>query len=538
MIVAVSLAVVMLANGQEPSPAAAPTENAARPAPTDIFSIPPTVREPTEAETADIERLVGEAEAARDAERFDEAIGKAEELAAISVRTYGPRHPITASSRNIAGQVHYIRGDLDAAEAIFREGLEIRRAALGEAHPDVAESLNNLSSIAARRGRHEESLTLVRQAVDVWTAAYGEAHPDVLEGLKNLGWSLYDLGRYGEAEAAFRRADASARALYPDDPRAASAQTALGNALSSLGRFEEAEAAYRRAVAAFVRPGETPDVNAGLALNGLGNIRRLQGDHAEAADLFRRATEVMAAVLGPEHAFVGSTLTHTADELLRMGQTERAEGLLRRALVVREKANGVDHEETQMTRLRLAEALMAQDRPDEAEPLARRAVAGMESALGADHLETARARLVWAAALADTGAFAPALEQGRLSKAAVEARAADDPYRLDAEAQVADLTRRSGEAGSALALVEPVVPVAEARLGPTHPASLSYRLVLAESQIDMGRPAEARRSLTAGGLAGSPVSGGLLDSARRADSLRQASRLKVRAAWMQAAPSA
>lgn len=537
MIVAATLAVMMLTSSQEPPTAATAAEIAVRPEPADIFAIPPMVREPTPAEATDIERLVGEAERARDAERFDEAILKAEELAGISVRTYGPRHPITSSSRNIAGQVHYIRGDLDAAEVIFREGLEVRRAALGDAHPDVAESLNNLASIAARRGRHDESLSLVRQAVDVWIAAYGEAHPDVLEGLKNLGWSLYDLGRYGEAEAAFRRADSAAQALYAGDPRAASAQTALGNTLSSLGRFGEAETAYRTAVAAFVRPGEVPDVNAGLALNGLGNIRGLQGDHAEAADLFRRATEVMAAVLGPEHAFVGSTLTHAADELLRMGQTERAEGLLRRALTVREKANGVDHGETQLTRLRLAEALMAQNRPGEAEPLARRAVAGMESVLGADHLETARARLIWAEALADTGAFQPALEQGRLSRAAVDTRAADDPYRLDAEAQVADLTRRSGDAEAARALIEPIVPVAEARLGPTHPASLSYRLVLAESQIDLGRASEARRSLGEGGLAGDPVRTGLLDSARRAASLREASRLKVRAAWIQSAPS-
>lgn len=535
MIVAASLAVLMLASGQTPPPAVDPVETAARPEPVDIFSIPPMIREPTEAETADIERLVGEAEGARNAERFDEAIAKANELTVLLVATYGPRHPVTASGRNIAGQVYYIRGDLDAAETIFRDGLEVRRAALGDAHPDVAESLNNLASIASRRGRHEESLGLIRQAVDVWIAARGEADPDVLEGLKNLGWSLYDLGRYAEAETAFRRADAAARALYPGDPRSAAAQTALGNTLSSLGRFEEAETAYRTAVAAYVRPGEAPNINAGLALNGLGNVRGLRGAHVEAADLFRRATETMAAVLGPEHAFVGSTLTHTADELLQAGQAARAEGLLRRALAIREKANGIDHEETQMTRLRLAEALTAQGMSAEAEGLASRAVTGMETALGTAHLETARARLVWAEALAAEGRLSAAVKLAELTMAAMQARPADDPYRLDAQAQLASFLRRDGRPEQALALVEPLVSVADARLGASHPASLSYHMVLVETEIDLGRPSTAREILARGALAQDPVAGGFLNSARRAKEFRQANRLRVRAAWMQAA---
>ncbi len=36
-------------------------------------------------------------------------------------------------------------GDHAAAEPLFRQAAEIRRAALGEGHPDYATSLNNLA---------------------------------------------------------------------------------------------------------------------------------------------------------------------------------------------------------------------------------------------------------------------------------------------------------------------------------------------------------------------------------------------------------
>ena len=170
MIVGLGIAAALAFSAQDPKAAAAtaPTEQSDV-AYIDINDVPPAVREPTEEEYAEIERLVGRAEGARDAERFDEAIAAATELAALSAATFGPRHPITASCLNIIGQVKFDQGDMDGAESIFREGLAMRVEALGETHPDVAESLNNIAGVLSRRGQYAEALGFLQRAVDVWT---------------------------------------------------------------------------------------------------------------------------------------------------------------------------------------------------------------------------------------------------------------------------------------------------------------------------------------------------------------------------------
>jgi hypothetical protein len=43
--------------------------------------------------------------------------------------------------------LYWSTGDYARAEPLFRQALEILRAALGEAHPDYARSLNNLALV-------------------------------------------------------------------------------------------------------------------------------------------------------------------------------------------------------------------------------------------------------------------------------------------------------------------------------------------------------------------------------------------------------
>jgi len=53
------------------------------------------------------------------------------------------------------------------AEPLYRQALDIKRAALGNDHPDVAVTLNNLASLCAATSREGEALELMKQAQSI-----------------------------------------------------------------------------------------------------------------------------------------------------------------------------------------------------------------------------------------------------------------------------------------------------------------------------------------------------------------------------------
>jgi hypothetical protein len=60
---------------------------------------------------------------------------------------YSFRHPSTLISVSNLGALLQAKGDLAAAEPLYREALEVRRETLGDRHPDT------LTSIKESRGR-------------------------------------------------------------------------------------------------------------------------------------------------------------------------------------------------------------------------------------------------------------------------------------------------------------------------------------------------------------------------------------------------
>jgi len=132
-----------------------------------------------------------------------------------------------------AGAAAHGRGDLPAAERIYREVLR--------AHPDSFDALHLLGVAQAQQRRFEEAERLISRAL--------ARRPDHPGALSNLGNVLSELGRSEEAIRSLKRA----LALKPDSAEAA---YNLGNALNKAQRHEEAAAVYRELLQR--RPDLTP----------------------------------------------------------------------------------------------------------------------------------------------------------------------------------------------------------------------------------------------------------------------------------------
>ena len=61
--------------------------------------------------------------------------------------TLGNRHPKTLNSINNLGHLLKDKGDLAAAEPLYREALEVKLETLGRRHPSTLSSINNLGML-------------------------------------------------------------------------------------------------------------------------------------------------------------------------------------------------------------------------------------------------------------------------------------------------------------------------------------------------------------------------------------------------------
>lgn len=124
------------------------------------------------------------------------------------------------------GQRAFARGDLDRAEALFRE--HVKR------FPGSAEGWSNLAAVHARRGQYAEAVPLYERAL--------KANPKLVPVHFNLAVSLGQLKRYGEAAAHLHVFLKS----YPNEARA---RQLLGLCLMESGdprgALEELEKSYR-----------------------------------------------------------------------------------------------------------------------------------------------------------------------------------------------------------------------------------------------------------------------------------------------------
>jgi tetratricopeptide (TPR) repeat protein len=291
-----------------------------------------------------------------------------EEVLQARRRVLGERHPDVGYSLNNLGELYRSLGRYSAAEACFREALELlrggaaavaatvmsnlalvhdsvgdraealllhrrvlalRRRALGRHHPDLATTLRYLGDLYCIAGQLVRAERRLRQALRITAAASGEDHPDPAA-------LLGDAERYAEAEPLFRRAlEIDRAALVDAHPRVAVHLANVGETARATGRLDEAEAAFHEALARM--RGDPP--NAALARARLAWIAGACGDGDAAFALLRDAMEredrllheVFAAA--PEErrlAFLG-TLRLTLFHLLSLASVPGAPDAVRGA---------------------------------------------------------------------------------------------------------------------------------------------------------------------------------------------------------------
>jgi tetratricopeptide (TPR) repeat protein len=112
----------------------------------------------------------------------------------------GERHPETIWSKAELGWTLRECGDLEEAETIEREVLELRTEISGPRHLDTTNAMSNLANTLHNRGHLEEAEKMRREVLELRMEILGPRHPDTISAMNNLAVTLGDRGQLEEAE--------------------------------------------------------------------------------------------------------------------------------------------------------------------------------------------------------------------------------------------------------------------------------------------------------------------------------------------------
>jgi len=161
------------------------------------------------------------------------------------------RHPpqLSAEVHVNVGIMLRSLGDLPAAAAELREGMNLRTQIYGQDSLETAQAGNDLATVEYDMGRFAEAEKLYKDSLDLRTRRLGPKHSSRLVLLHNLGTLYTDTERFAEALALFD----DVLSQMPDiagkpHPRRRTVQSFRGAALLGLGRLDEAEAALRESL--------------------------------------------------------------------------------------------------------------------------------------------------------------------------------------------------------------------------------------------------------------------------------------------------
>jgi tRNA A-37 threonylcarbamoyl transferase component Bud32 len=267
--------------------------------------------------------------------RHDEA---ATQLAAA--RAHWQRDP--ARHRNRLLESRLTQAQLERAEGRPEAGIATLEAALaervrlsGERHPETGIVVNNLAVAYFQASRLPEARTMFERSWQIWEALDATQGVDALNTLNN--WAALEVReqRFTEAEALYRKALTTRRALFGPSAALAALLNNLGKLNLRLDRPTEAKPLLVEALDLARRFAGDDSLNALAAQAGLGEAQAATGEAAAAKATLDDLEARVAAHFPPGHLLVAiahmaqaKRLAASSDKAAALGRLDAADAVL------------------------------------------------------------------------------------------------------------------------------------------------------------------------------------------------------------------
>ncbi|MFN7670889.1 MAG: protein kinase domain-containing protein [Planctomycetota bacterium] len=242
-------------------------------------------------------------------------------------------------------------GDSDVAVAHSEKAIELL-APFGEKDPASITAILQLAVLKQRRGELEAAETLYLDGMRRQRLLYGEDHWAVAATRSSLAWLLYAHGRFDEAEPMLKEALAVFRRdLGEQSARASEAILRLGAIAAKRGDLAAAEALLADAVERYETLPSHHGEGRVASLGQLACVQWHRGRRTAAQATQQKAVDRAQRALPATHRAVTVEMTRLADMHAGLGDLAAAEALYRDALARSEQAGRVDEAALQRNRL-------------------------------------------------------------------------------------------------------------------------------------------------------------------------------------------
>ena len=143
------------------------------------------------------------ARALEDSGESAEALRLNRQVYAARVKAYGATDPSSLGALNYIASTQMRMGDLQGAEASYREALAGYQAVLGVEDAATITVLNNLGVLLEQEGLYDEAEPVLRQSLNAGENLLGSGHPTTLRNMNNLALLYESQGNFDKAEALY-----------------------------------------------------------------------------------------------------------------------------------------------------------------------------------------------------------------------------------------------------------------------------------------------------------------------------------------------
>ncbi|MDX1640458.1 MAG: serine/threonine-protein kinase [Balneolaceae bacterium] len=173
-----------------------------------------------------------------------------EEALQLQINHYGVQHDKVAEIHNSLGIELNRLGDVDRAINHYRAAINIRKKLLqGEPDADLAANLFNLATLLRESGNLEEAESLYRESLDMVTTALGTDHIFVAYAMGGVAKSLMDQNKHEEALSFLNKAFAILSSkLGTEHPQIATAYYEIAEVHRAMLKMDIAKDYYNKAL--------------------------------------------------------------------------------------------------------------------------------------------------------------------------------------------------------------------------------------------------------------------------------------------------
>jgi len=407
---------------------------------------------------------------------------------------FGDDHPDTlTSASNLALSLWWL-GEYPRARAVDENTLTRRRRILGEDHPDTLTSASQLATDLVGLGHYPQARELQEEVLVRQRRILGDDHPYTLFSASQLGVVFWYLGDYQQARElqtdTFTR---SRRILGEDHSDTLYAAGILGMALWGLGEYEQARLLLTDTFTRSRRIlGEDHTTTLFLALV-LGRILWSLGDYPQARQIQTDSLARSRRILGEDHVVTVHAASLLGLTLRSLGEHQRARELQNEAFARSRRIRGEDHPETLRAASLLGLTLESLGEYQQARQLQNDTLTRSRRILGEDHPETLTSASRLAADLHTLGET----EQARqLQTDTLDRRrrvlGEDHPATLTSAGRLAADLHTLGETEQARQLQTDTLNRRRRVLGEDHPDTLTSASRLAADLRALGEYQQAR----------------------------------------------